>query len=87
MLIGGVVLWKTFIKAAAKNSRLKLQFTRAHLGIYIYVYIHMYGKEDLEVDAHIYIYIKCVYIYDFYFKSLYGLDHWDAGGVYFLATL
>lgn len=60
MLIGGVVLWKTFIKAAAKNSRLKLQFTRAHLGIYIYVYIHMYGKEDLEVDAHIYIY---VYIY------------------------
>lgn len=57
MLIGGVVLWKTFIKAAAKNSRLKLQFTRAHLGIYIYVYIHMYGKEDLEVDACAHIYI------------------------------
>lgn len=42
------------------------------------MYIHMYGKEDLEVDA-------CAYMYNFYFKSLYGLDH--AGGVYFLATL
>lgn len=82
MLIGGVVLWKTFIKAAAKNSRLKLQFTRAHLGIYICIYICM-GRRILKL-MHVYAYI---YIYDFYFKSLSGLDHWDAGGVYFLATL
>lgn len=58
MLIGGAVLWKTLIKAAAKNRRLKLQFTRAQLGIfYIIIIIIFFNRCLVSIIVMLVVYI------------------------------